>query len=273
LKEWKVKSQTEGYFECPDLFELPLDGDAAKKKWVLTAANHEYKVGSFDGTNFTPETGMLPGHRGKGFYAAQTFSDIPAKDGRRIQIGWLQAPAPGMPFNQAMTVPLEVKLVSTKDGPRLTWTPVRELETQRGKAIKKTALTLNPGEKNPLAEVTGEMLDLVAVVEPGKATELAFMVRGVPVVYDVAKQELLVNGHKAPAPLRDGKLDLRILTDRTAFEVFASGGLTYMPIPVIPKAQNRTIAVAVKGGPAIFHNLDVYEIKSIWSDSAAARSK
>ena len=70
-----------------------------------------------------------------------------------------------------------------------------------------------------------------------------------------------------------GKLDLRILTDRTAFEVFACGGLTYMPMPVIPKAENRTIAVAVKGGPVIFHNLDVYEIKSIWSDSADARSK
>jgi len=273
LKEWKVKSQTEGFFECPDLFELPLDGDVAKKKWVLTAANHEYKVGSFDGTNFTPETGMLPGHRGKGFYAAQTFSDIPAKDGRRIQIGWLQAPSPGMPFNQAMTVPLEVKLVSTKNGPRLTWTPVRELETLRGKAIKKTELTLNPGGKNPLAEATGELLDLVAVVEPGKATELAFTVRGVPVVYDVAKQELLVDRNKALAPLRDGKLNLRILTDRTAFEVFASGGLTYVPMPVIPKAENRTIAVAVKGGPVFFQNLDVYEIKSIWSESADARGK
>src|SRR5262249_46710322 len=138
MKEWKVKSHIEGYFECPDLFELPLDGDAPKKKWILTAANHEYQVGSFDGTTFRPETPKLSGHRGKGFYAAQTYSDIPAKDGRRIQIGWLQAPSPGMPFNQAMSVPLDVKLVSTKDGARLTWNPVREVEALRSKAIKMT---------------------------------------------------------------------------------------------------------------------------------------
>jgi len=92
LQDWKYTSKTEGLFECPDFFELPVDNDAAKKKWVLTAASSEYMIGSFDGTTFTPETKLLPGHGGigKNFYAAQTFSDIPEKDGRRIQIGWWQ---------------------------------------------------------------------------------------------------------------------------------------------------------------------------------------
>ena len=50
----------------------------------------EYEVGSFDGRQFTAERAKLPGQRGDGFYAAQTFSDIPAVDGRRIQTGWLR---------------------------------------------------------------------------------------------------------------------------------------------------------------------------------------
>ena len=105
LREWTILSRTEGFFECPDLFELPLDGDAAKTKWVLTAASSEYMVGDFDGTTFKPLTKKLPGHRGAGFYAAQTFSDVPPKNGRRIQIGWGQMPSPGMPFNQMMCFP------------------------------------------------------------------------------------------------------------------------------------------------------------------------
>src|SRR5262249_23311803 len=82
LKDWKVESHVEGFYECPDLFELPLDGNAGKRKWVLTAASSAYLVGTFDGARFTPEGPMLPGHRGRGFYAAQTYSDLPATDGR-----------------------------------------------------------------------------------------------------------------------------------------------------------------------------------------------
>ena len=131
LKDWHVLSYTDGFFECPDFFELAVDGDAVKQKWVLTAASSEYRVGAFDGKTFTPETPKLKGHRGQGFYAAQTFSDIPVKDGRRIQIGWLQTETKGMPFNQGMSLPHELRLTQTPEGPRLTFTPVKELESLR----------------------------------------------------------------------------------------------------------------------------------------------
>ena len=77
-------------------------------------------------------------------------------------------------------------------------------------------------------------------------------------------QELVVNNHRAPAPLRDGKQRLIVYADRTALEVFASDGLTYVPMPVIPKAEERSVAVGGKGGPVRFGRLDVYELKSIW---------
>ena len=271
LKAWVVTGKTDGFFECPDLFELPVDGDAAKAKWVLTGASSEYMVGTFDGRQFTPETPKLPGHRGRGFYAAQTYSDIPAGDGRRIQVGWLQAPSPGMPFNQAMSVPLSLKLVSTGDGPRLTWTPVKEVDTLRGRGIVAGPLTLDPGSPNPLGAAKGELLDVVAAFEPGTAKEVAFAVRGVAVVYDVPKQELVVNGHRAPAPLRDGRLDLRVLADRTAFEVFAAGGRTYLPVPVIPKPDALGVSVAAVGGPVKFSDMTVYPLRSAWKAATAAR--
>src|SRR5205823_4034969 len=72
LKAWTVRSQVEGFYECPDFFELPVVGDASVKKWVLSAANSHYMVGDFDGERFTPEAPIVTGQRGNAFYAPQT---------------------------------------------------------------------------------------------------------------------------------------------------------------------------------------------------------
>jgi len=268
LKQWKLVSHIEGFYECPDLFELAVDGNDWQKKWVLTAASSEYQVGSFDGERFVPETPKLAGHHGRGFYAAQTFSDIPRKDGRRIQLGWLQAASPGMSFNQCMSLPLNLSLVKAPEGPRLTWSPVAELEQLRGKQHQLADLTLKSGETKLLAGLESELLDIVTVIEPAAATEVAFDICGVPVVYDVPKQELSVNGHRAPAQLRNGKVDVRVLVDRTAFEVFADGGLTYIPMPVIPAADNRALSITAKGGDVRLPVCEVYELRSIWLKAA-----
>ena len=31
LKTWTFRSRIEGFYECPDLFELPVDGDASSR--------------------------------------------------------------------------------------------------------------------------------------------------------------------------------------------------------------------------------------------------
>ena len=262
LKDWTQAGQADDFFECPDFFELPVDGNASNKKWVLTSANSDYKLGAFDGKIFTAETPKLPGQRGEGFYAAQTFNDIPASDGRRIQIGWLQAPSPGMPFNQCLSLPLELKLISTPDGTWLARLPVAELTRLRAKTFAAGAPLLKPGDANPLAQAHGELLELRAEFVPGADSEIHFAVRGISIGYNAGKQELNVNGHRAPAPLRDGKQRLAIYVDRTAIEVFASDGLAYVPLPVIPKADAQGVEVSVAGAPVKFSKLAAFELKS-----------
>ncbi len=235
------------------------------KKWVLTAASSEYMVGSFDGTKFTPETPKLPGHRGKGFYAAQTFSDIPVSDGRRIQIGWFQTETKGMPFNQSMTIPLELRLSATSEGPRLTWTPVKELASLRARSHDLGATSLKPDGPNLLASVKAELVELRAEFEPGAASEVVFTVRGATIAYDAKKQELIVNNHRVPAPPRGGKQRLTIYCDRTGLEIFASDGLTYVPKPFQPKADDLALAVQTKGGDAKITALQVHELRSAWT--------
>jgi sucrose-6-phosphate hydrolase SacC (GH32 family) len=260
-------------YECPDFFELPVDGDQAKKKWVLLGANSAYSIGTFDGERFSSENVNLPGHRGQGFYAPQTFSDIPAKDGRRIQIGWFQTETRGMPFNQSMTIPLELKLVSTPDGPRMTYTPVRELEVLRRKSHRIASLSLNPGDANPLSGVTGELLELRTEFEPGEAKEVVFNVRGATIVWDAKTQELVVNGHRAPAPLRQGKQRLTIYCDRTGLEVFASDGLCYVPKPFIPKTDSLNTHVSATGGQVKFLYLEVRELASAWGKATVVEPR
>lgn len=268
-KEWSLASITEGsdkggrfLFECPDFFELPVDGNAAQRKWVLLGADSRYAVGSFDGAKFTPEAERLPGHRGKGFYAAQSFSDVP--DGRRIFIGWWQTETRDMPFNQSMTVPLELKLTQTSDGPRMTFTPVKELETLRAKTHRFDPLTLKPGDKNPLDDIRAELVELRVEFEPGDAKEVVLNIRDIMVEYDVRKQELIVAGHRAPAPLRDGKQRLIIYCDRTGAEVFASDGLCYVPMPFNTKAENTRLFLETRGGAAKITSLAVHELHSAW---------
>jgi sucrose-6-phosphate hydrolase SacC (GH32 family) len=262
LKEWRKESEVEGFFECPDLFPLAVEGDAGEPKWVLTAASSEYMIGRFDGRVFTPETPKLKGHMGRGFYAAQTFSDIPAADSRRIMIGWLQTPSPGMPFNQSMSVPLELKLLKTAQGPRLSFMPVKELESLRDSSKKVGPIELKTDE-DALAGVKGELLDIRLEFEPpaaGSAVELN--VHGVVIRYEDG--QITVNGHKAAAPARGGKQRLMVLVDRNSLEVFAADGLTYVPFPFIAKEGNQSVSLIARGGSVKVDLAEVYTLKSPW---------
>ena len=60
------------------------------------------------------------------------------------------------------------------------------------------------------------------------------------------------------APLVDGEQRLIIYVDRTVLEVFASDGLTYVPLPFVPKPEDNAAPVDVKGRNAKMKSLEVY---------------
>jgi sucrose-6-phosphate hydrolase SacC (GH32 family) len=65
LSDFGPAGATGGVWECPDLFELPVDGDPSRKKWVLSVnlspgsiaggSGAQYFVGDFNGTTFTAD--------------------------------------------------------------------------------------------------------------------------------------------------------------------------------------------------------------------------
>ncbi|MFN5286583.1 MAG: glycoside hydrolase family 32 protein, partial [Planctomyces sp.] len=120
-----------------------------------------------------------------------------------------------MPFNQSMTIPLELGLRETTEGVRLTFAPVRELSALRRGVQSLGELELRPGQRNPLEGMESELADVELEFEPGTAGAVVLTVRGVVVEYDVRKQELVVAGHRVAAPLQSGRQHLRVLCDRT----------------------------------------------------------
>ncbi len=120
LKDWTLTSKLPGFFECAEVFELPVDGDKQNTKWAVFGADAKYAVGSFDGKTFTPEhEGKHTVHFGHhSFYASQCFNNAP--DGRVVQIGWARIGMGGdMPFNQTFSLPLNLTLSKTRDGIRM----------------------------------------------------------------------------------------------------------------------------------------------------------
>jgi fructan beta-fructosidase len=263
LKAWQFRSRIDGFYECPDLFELPVDGDAGKTKWVLYSGDAKYVLGTFDGRAFTVESGKHQLWYGN-FYAAQTFSNVP--DGRRVQVGWGQGITfPGMPFNQQMTFPCRLTLRTTPDGVRLFAEPVREIESLHGPKHAWADRVLQAGETFP-TDVRGELFDVSAELEPDGAEAFGLTVRGVPVTYDVKKQELACGGKAAPLAASDGRVRLRLLVDRGSVEVFGNDGRVALSAGVRPAEGERSVAVFSRGGNTRLRSLEVFELKSAWAD-------
>ncbi|MEG7333476.1 GH32 C-terminal domain-containing protein [Bacillus sp. 0102A] len=204
LKQWTYASEFGqgqgshgGVWECPDLFELPVDGNPNQKKWVMQVSvgngavsggsGMQYFVGDFDGTHFkneNPSNKVLWTDYGKDFYAAVSWSDIPSSDGRRLWLGWMSNwqyanDVPTSPWRSAASIPRELKLKTLTGGVRVVQTPVKELQTIRGTSKKWKNQTVSTTSQNVLAGLSGDAYELHAEfqVTPRSAAEFGFKVR------------------------------------------------------------------------------------------------
>ena len=263
LKTWQRQSEIECYHECPELFELHVDGDKNNTKWILYGGSGDYLIGQFDGTEFKKETESIPFQRGNCFYASQTFNNIPEEDARRIQIAWGRVAMPGMPFNQQMLFPVELTLRTTDEGIRMFAEPVEEIKKIHGKKHSWKAETLEP-ERNLLSGTEGGLFHIIAEFNVGDAAQFGFVIRGTPVTYDIEKQEISCSANSAKLKPADDKIRLEILVDRTSIEIFGNHGRVYMPMGAILPEDNKTIEIFSKDGSTTIGSLEVYELRSTW---------
>jgi sucrose-6-phosphate hydrolase SacC (GH32 family) len=243
---------------------LPVDGNKDNLKWVFTAANGDYLIGSFDGKTFKPEGDAARADYGANYYAVQTFSDIPASDGRRIQIAWMsEARYPGMPFNQQMSFPCEMKLRTFPEGPRICRLPVGEIKNLYGKNHTWKNQTLKPDE-NPLKDVAGGLYDIQMQVDLAGAKNFGIKCRGAAVTCSAEKEKLTCLGKEAPIDLSNGEITLRILVDRTSLEIFANDGKVVMTSGFLPAPEMTGLELFADGGNPKILSMTVHELKSAW---------
>ena len=107
-------------------------------------------------------------------------------------------------------------------------------------------------------------MELVTEFSPGAAKEILFDLRGVPVRYDSATQQLVCGNKQAALPPLNGKVRLQLFVDRTSIDIFGNDGALYMPMGVIPPQANKSAAVSAVGGEAYLHLLEAYTLKSGW---------
>lgn len=164
LKDWNYMSNFgEGYgvqpcqFECPDMVELPVDGDLNRKKWALIVnvnpgcyfggSATQYFTGNFDGTKFSCDsqpnvTKWLDW--GKDHYATVCFSNTGE---RTIAVPWMSNwqycnIVPTKQFRSANALPRELSLY-TQDGEiYLSAVPVPEIKTLRKEKKEIPAFTV-----------------------------------------------------------------------------------------------------------------------------------
>ncbi|MGV8134109.1 MAG: GH32 C-terminal domain-containing protein [Mangrovibacterium sp.] len=290
LKEWKQLSvfSLEGVAECPGFEALPVDGNTNHKKWLFFGANGNYMVGSFNGTDFKPETRVMRADYGKNFYAAQTWNNVP--DGRCIHIAWMPTKRyPDMPFEQQMNFPTELTLRTTPQGIRVFRVPVREIQNLYDRQYTWKNKTLNNGD-NLFKELKGDLFDIDVEIDPKNSTSFQIGARGATISYDVATRIISCGGPsvenniipenwkpgisepvslsnnlgEAPLPPIDGKIKLRILVDRTTIEVFGNDGEVVITSCFMPDQNNQNYSLTAKGKIQII-KAEVHALKSAWN--------
>ncbi|GGN99498.1 levanase [Actinoplanes lobatus] len=277
LIDWTLRSRyaANWLFECPDLFQLPLDGNAADKRWVLTDASGEYVVGGFDGTAFsTTWTGPQVMDHGRNsadgtFYAGLVFADMP--DNRVVQMAW-QPGNKGGTWTGNASIPAQLGLRTLPAGIRVTRFPVAEVSALRTGTRTWTSRTVTADPAtDPLAGVSADTYELEATFEVSTATATRFGFRlhtrpdgsyDRAVSYDRASQTL----DGKPLPTVNGSIKLRLLVDRGQLEIFGNDGTfswtDNVAFDSTPTSQG--IRLFAENGSVRLTTLRLHQINSTW---------
>ena len=279
LITWEKLSNIPFGFECPDIFELPLDGDKSRMKWVLQDANGSYLVGQFDGKTFHPEQDELVMDVGPDFYAAQTFfrPTLPTED--VIQIAWLDHWNGGVGergWERNATFPVVVGLVTYDGQMHITRTPIEAIETLYTKTKIWKNETLKEGA-NLFEGVESKSFDMTAVfnLKDTKASEINFQIANIKLTYDIKNQQMVgmhmrkihqpaIDAGKPLKPDANGLLKIRMLIDWAQLEIFSGGGVfSYSAhLPFTP--DDGSVGLTAAGGEVTLVSLVLNEVKRIW---------
>jgi fructan beta-fructosidase len=286
-----------GVWETPEFFKVQMK-NSSQTYWVLSVgvleggpgggSGTQYFVGSFDGQHFTAiyekETVLWVDH-GTDFYAVQSWNNTP--DGRRLWLAWMNnwqygIHTPTASWRGVMTIPREVGLVETDNGPRLVQSPVTELNVLRGNRQSWEKVIVQP-DTLFAPNLRGECLEIIAEFELGESmTAEVFGIRvrvgagaytavgywtSRRVLYTdrlnsgkVDFHEMFPKENFSPILAETGLLRLHLFVDRCSLEVFANNGVVCFTELIFPGKEGVGIELFSQGGAVVVRELVVYEL-------------
>ncbi|MEQ1587123.1 MAG: glycoside hydrolase family 32 protein [Cyclobacteriaceae bacterium] len=262
LLKWDLMSEfgkvgdTLRIWECPDLYELPIEGQPGKTQWVLslsgghpagpTFVGMQYFVGDFDGKTFkTEQTTSLYLEHGKDYYAGIIFNNV---TDRTVMLGWINNwtyanQIPTETWRGAFSIPRELKLTETPEGLRLSQHPIVEFNTLREDEIGElNSLTTNSFEleleipdgggvhlfKSDTEQTTIGYQEGKLYLDRSKSGNVTFQ-------KDFASVESIAINSKQPV------ITVTIIVDQSIIEVISNDGLYAITDQVFPTSEKSTI--------------------------------
>jgi fructan beta-fructosidase len=221
---------------------------------------------------------------GMDFYAAQSFSDIPAEDGRRIWLAWMNnwsyaGEVPTSPWRGIMSVPREVGLTVFNNELKLFQLPVTELESLRDSLIEFNNLPVL--EAKPVFDkIEFPVFEIKTIIDLRGANRIDFKLRKgsnqeTLLSYDAIEQRLIFDRSKsgaltnnasfaqvqsAPLPLENGKIQLQILVDQSSIEVFCNNGKVVMSNQIFPDSTSIGMEIFSDNDNAFIENLSLWKL-------------
>ena len=302
LIDWTLQSSfgkgfgsQDGVWECPDLFELPIDG-TDERKWVLICninpgspmggSGTQYFIGDFDGKTFTADTPADVSKWmdfGKDHYATVTWSNAPQN--RRTAIGWMSNwqyanEVPTQQFRSANTLPRELSLFRADDGEvYLASKPSPEIETLRKDKREYKNVTINSkGKRYAIPELCELVIDydasscdtlkLILSNEAGEEVVMNIDPANKQFSMDRTKSGITDFSNHFPAttvaPMfrQEAKGCLRIFIDRCSIEAFDSEGRMAMTNLVFPEKPYSSLKIAGVGKKAKIKKLEIYSLNN-----------
>ena len=301
LKDWTFESSFgKGHgahgnvWECPDLFELPVEG-TNEKKWVLLCSlgdgpfgdsATQYFVGSFNGKEFVNESPSKTKWMdwGKDHYATVTWSDAP--DNRRIAIAWMSNwqyanDVPTSQYRSPNSVPRDLSLFTIDGETYLQSAPSPELLALRD-ASKKRSFKVN-GTRTIKEMIPGNdgAYEIELTIENQRADVIGFRLYNdkgeeVDMQYDMKEKKFSMDRRKSGevsfnenfpmltwTAIESGKdaLKLRLFVDKSSVEAFGDGGRFVMTNQVFPSEPYNHIDFYSKGGAYKVDSFVVYKLK------------
>jgi sucrose-6-phosphate hydrolase SacC (GH32 family) len=305
LKNWSFLSSFgpagyEGFqYECPNLFQVPVQG-TNEKKWVLVVAinpgaplggsMNQYFVGNFDGTAFTADDGVARlMDFGKDFYAVQTYNNTP--NGDAIAVGWLSnwqytQVVPTFPWRGVFTVPriLSLRQNPTQTGALLAQAPI-SLAALHQKTLFNGSTMVSPGSPLTISSQGNSSFEFETTVVGGDAGRLDINIRNaageqvtVGVDWDNNGQVYVERGKTNGFSNRyftndfstqesnpDSSITLHVLVDRSVLEVFVDDGIQVCTTSFFMAHGPPTeMEWQATNSPVLVQDLEAYTLKSIW---------